>query len=203
MNGVPDGDWYEASQANLITPENKTLFTESINRHILTTAATVICAPKVNYLLMNHHVGQSPERNTAVGYVQKVLSLKYDIPLPPIVKLAHMLGHYASTRYILSIADIANILGTGPRMVEDVYEIHFADDAKLRFNTPPAGTHRLAVCCEAARRLCKYQFSHLCPHIEDFYELPGWRERVMSNPAIYHVGALYLTGPRDTRSFHR
>jgi hypothetical protein len=82
-SGVPDGDWYEANQPHLITSENKKVFMESINRDSLMTATTVICATKVNYWLMNHHVGQSLDRNTAVRYVQKVLTLKFGIPLPP------------------------------------------------------------------------------------------------------------------------
>jgi hypothetical protein len=53
---------------------------------------------------------------------------------------------------------------------------------------PPAATHRLAVCSEAARRLCKYQFANLCPNFEDFYALSPWKVRVMANPALYHVG---------------
>jgi hypothetical protein len=170
---------------------------ERINRDSLTTANTVICATKVNFLLMNHHVGQTGDRNTAAGYVQEVLLSKFGTPLPPnIVQVSHMLGHYASTRFILSKAGIPNILDTESR-VGDAYEIRFADNAKLRFNAPPAGTHRLAVCHEAARRLSKYQFSHFCPEISDFTVLPKWKATIMENPAIYHVEALYLTGTRD------
>ena len=108
-----------------------------------------------------------------------------------------MLGHYASTRFILSQAGITNILETESGVGVDAYVIQFADDAKLRFNAPPAGTHRMAVCHEAARRLSKYAFSHFCPFITDFTVLPKWNDQIMSNPAIYHVGALYLTGKRD------
>jgi hypothetical protein len=122
---------------------------------------------------MDHHVGQRGDRNTAAGYVQKVLLLKFGAPLPSnIVQVAHMLGHYASTRFILNRAGIPNILDTDSRVGPDVYDIRFADNAKLRFNAPPAGTHRLAVCPEAARRLPKYQFSHFCPNISDFTVLP-------------------------------
>jgi hypothetical protein len=59
-----------------------------------------------------------------------------------------MLGHYASTRYILAKAGLANILET------DIYEIRFADDGKLLFNASQAATLLLAVCCNAARKLC-------------------------------------------------
>jgi hypothetical protein len=115
--------------ANLISSHRKTkkVFMESINRDSLTTATTVICATKVNYWLMNHHVGQSPDRNMAVGHV-----------------------------------------------------------------------HRLAVCYKSARRLSKCQYSHYCPNTSDFGVLPRWRERIMANPVIYHIGVLYLTVQKDT-----
>lgn len=197
-NGVPDGDWYESSTAITLADESKVSLLERINRDTMTSANTVVCATKVNYWLMNHHVGQTGDRNTAAGYVQKVLTLKYGNPLPSgMVQAAHMLGHYASTRFILRQAGIPNILETESRVGPDAYELRFADDAKLRFQAPPAGTHRMAVCHEAARRLAKYQFSFFCPDLNDFSVLPGWKSRVMENPAIFHIGALYLTGRKD------
>jgi hypothetical protein len=195
--GIPDGDWYEANEAMELSEEGRRSLIDRINRDSLTTANT-ICASKVNFWLMNHHVGQTGDRNTAAGYVQKVLLLKFGSPLPSnIVQAVHMLGHYASTRFILERAGIPHILSTESRIQGDVYEIRFADDAKLRFSAPPAGTHRLAVCYEAARRLSKYQFSHGCPDIADFTVLPGWKSAIMTNPALFHVGALYLTGNKD------
>jgi hypothetical protein len=94
------------------------------------------------------------------------------------------LGHYASTRFILTKAGIPNILSTDSRVGADAYEVRFAEDAKLRFNAPSAGTHRLAVCFEAARRISKYQFAHFCPDVSEFTVLPQWRALVMSNPAM-------------------
>lgn len=147
---------------------------------------------------MNHHVGQTTERNTALGYVNKVLQLKYSFPFPQnLVRVTHMLGHYASTRYILQLAGIPNILETELRVPPIRSSLKFADDAKLRFRTPPAGTHRMAVCYEAAKRLSKYQYAFFCPDIEQFTILPGIRKAVVSDPAKYHIGAEYLTGTKD------
>jgi hypothetical protein len=69
--GVPDGDWYEANTANHMTPELAQLTTSRITKDSLTHATTVVFATKVNYWLMNHHVGQTGDRNVASGYVQK------------------------------------------------------------------------------------------------------------------------------------
>ncbi|PNF35906.1 hypothetical protein B7P43_G08569 [Cryptotermes secundus] len=134
---------------------------------------------------MNHHVGQTADKNMAAGYVQKVLLFKFGSPLPAnIVRAVHMLGHYISTRYILTLAGIPNILSTDCRVGSDTYEIRFAEDAKLRFNAPPAGTHRLAICFEAARHVSKDQYAHFCPELSDFTVLPGWRASVMADPAM-------------------
>jgi hypothetical protein len=174
-NGNPDGDWVGYNHSYQMTEEQRRIALDRVNRDTLTSANTIVCATKVNYWLMNHHVGQTADRNTAAGYVQKVLLLNYGTPFPThLVHAVHMLGHYASTRFVLSRAGIPNILKTESRAGSDVYEIRFADDAKLRFNAPPAGTHRLAVCYEAARRLSKYQFAHFCPDISDFTVLPSW-----------------------------
>jgi hypothetical protein len=75
--------------------------------------------------------------------------------------------------------------------------IIFADDAKLRFRTPPAGTQRMAVCYEAAKRLSKYQYAFFCPDIEQFSVLPAIRRNIMADPAKFHIGAEYLTGTKD------
>jgi hypothetical protein len=72
-----------------------------------------------------------------------------------------MLGHYTSTRYVLSKAGIPNILPTLPRATDVIHDLRFADDARLRFNASPAGTHRLAVCYEAAKRPSKYQYAYI------------------------------------------
>jgi hypothetical protein len=198
-NGVPDGDWFESNSAYQLSEESIKGLLERINRDTVTTANTIICATKLNVWLMNDHVGQTSDRNTAAGYLQKVLVLKFGTPLPPnMVQATHMLGLYASTRFILSRAGIPNILDTDSRLGPDVGELRFADNAKLRFNALPAGTQRLAVCHEAARRLSKYQFSHFCPGISDFTVLPKWKKTIMSNPALYHVQSLYLTGQKES-----
>jgi hypothetical protein len=114
------------------------------------------------------------------------------------VSATHMLGHYTSTRYVLSKAGIPNILPTIPRATDITYDLIFADDARLRFSATPAGTHGLSVCYEAAKRLSKYQYAYYCSGLTDFNVLPRWRSVNLENPAKYHVGSLYLTGEKDT-----
>jgi hypothetical protein len=197
-NGIPDGDWYESNSSYEISEQSAKEFCKEINNETMTTVNKIICATKLNFWTMNSHVGQRASRNTAAGYVQEVLLSKFDNPLPPnIVRVADMLGKYASTRFILTKAGIPNILGTESRVGSDVCEIMFDNNLELKFRALPAGTDRFAACYEAAGKLSKCHLSHFCPDISDFIVLPQWKTTIMENPAIYHVRALYLTGTKD------
>jgi hypothetical protein len=173
FDGTPDGDWYQASSGLEVPDDQVERISKLLTPMNLGTAVTVICATKINFWLMNHHVGQTGERNVAAGYVQKVLTLKFGSLLPQgIVSATHMLGHYTSTRFVLSEAGIPNILPTTQRTTTTMYDLKFADDDRVRFGSTPAGTHRLAVCYEAAKRLAKFQYAFLCPGITEFNVLP-------------------------------
>jgi hypothetical protein len=197
-NGIPDGDWYETSNTYELTEATWRMLQERLNRDALTTANTIICATKVNFWHMNHHVGQTTEPNTAQGYLQKALLNKFGANFPPgLVHVCHMLGHYASTRFILQQANIPNILPTEVRAGLGTNKILFTDDIKLEFRAPPAGTSRMAVCYRAANILARSSYARFCPNIEDFTILPRWQSTVMADPAKYHVEALYLCGSKD------
>jgi hypothetical protein len=81
-DGTPDGDWYEVNSGLELPDEAVPKVEELLTKDNLSTAVTIICATKVNYWLMNHHVGQTGERNVAAGYVQKVLTLKFGTVCP-------------------------------------------------------------------------------------------------------------------------
>jgi hypothetical protein len=196
-NGIPDGDWYETSTNYIISDSTFDMLQLTMDKDAISRAATIVCATKVNYWLMNHHVGQTGEPNTAQGYIQKVLINKFGNNFPPgLVHVVHMLGQYASTRFVLQKAGIPNILDTEAIAFLGSNEIQMTDDAKLRFNAPPAGTQKMAVCYEAAKRLAKFAYAKFCPNIEEFSVLPEIRHKVMSNPATYHVSAEYLCGEK-------
>jgi hypothetical protein len=71
-DGTPDGDWYEASSGMDLPDEAVPTIGEILTKDNLSTAVTVICATKVNYWLMNHHVGQPGK-----GMLQQVMCRKY------------------------------------------------------------------------------------------------------------------------------
>jgi len=58
----------------------------------------------------------------------------------------------------------------------------------------PAGTHRLAVCYEAAKRMLKSPLARYCPGANELASLAPARAAVLNARAKHHVGASYLTG---------
>lgn len=86
------------------------------NQYITTTdmmdAATIAIATKVSWWVTNHHTGQS--RDKAVGYIGKVLRIKYPNGVTAnIIEAAHTLRHWCSTKRVLTQADIRGILLQG------------------------------------------------------------------------------------------
>ena len=104
---------------------------------------------------MNHHTGQV----VMVGYALKVANshladLQHNVKM----QLMHLVGHWCSTIYVLTRAGVEGLRSTLPAWGnEPAYPITFSDDARLRFASFPAGTHRLAVAYERAKKLIANQ----------------------------------------------
>ena len=58
----------------------------------------------------------------------------------------------------------------------------------------PAGTHRLAIAYEAAKRLLGSKLAVYVPQVFEFTSLVPKCQEILADPAKYHVGAYYLTG---------
>lgn len=189
--GTPDGDWYKTLTEFPLDEAGKTALTSTITLEAVKKAVTVAIATKANFWLMNHHTGQGQ----VAGYVKKVLDVFYpNAVTDQVVSAAHNLGHFTSTLFILNMAGIAGVRGAASYVKVEGASIRLSDDSKLRFQSMPAGTHRLAVAYEAAKRLIRSVYAPFCPGVEDFSALPGLRDTVMRSPVTYHIGASYLTG---------
>ena len=79
-----------------------------------------------------------------------------------------------------------------------LFPITFSDDAKLRFASFPAGTHRLAVAYEGAKKLIANRISRLCPEVINLQDLVTFKNILDSNRVGYHVGAMYLCNAKAT-----
>ena len=110
-----------------------------------------IAATKANWWAMNHHTGQA----AMVGYALKVANVHLsDLQDNIRMQLMHLIGHWCSTIYILSIAGVEGLHITVPAWGnEPAHPIVFSNDARLRFSSLPGGTHRLAVAYEGAKKL--------------------------------------------------
>lgn len=187
----PDGDWRWQQDFPKITDERVNLFKELLTVEDMKKAVTIILATKSNWWLMNHYIGQGGVQ----GYVKKVLEIFYEqCVTEDIIHAVHCLGRYTSTLKVLWLAGIRNIKVVTPVIHTEAVMPKFADNIKLRFTSMPAGTHRLAVAFEAAKRLVRSSYAAYCPAIQDFLVLPELRANVINAPERYHIEALYLTG---------
>ena len=113
--------------------------------------------------------------------------------------LMHLIGHWNSTLYFLERAGVDGVRKTVPAWGgEPLYPITFLDDARLRFSSFPAGTHRLAVAYEGAKKLIANRISRLCPEVSNLKDVVVFKALVDSSRVSYHVGALHLCNNKAT-----
>lgn len=171
-----DGDWYRSQQAIEPTTEIGNLIKDAINTDDMIRGITVAIATKANYWSMNHHTGQG----AVAGYVKKVLDIFYTGNVSDqVVSAAHSLGHFTSTLHILSKVGLRNIRESRSFIISNGARVKFSDDAKLRFSAMPAGTHRLAIAYESAKRLVRSVYAMYCPGIHEFANIPEMRRKVI------------------------
>ena len=153
-------------------------------------ALTLIVGTKANYWLMNHHTGQGDFS----GYAHKISKIFYAAePNDEMMIVAHQIGHWASTRMVLACGDVANILDSESVFIARAV-LRLTDDAKLRFRSLPAGTHKVSNAYVGARRLCTSVYVAVCPSAHELIQVCPLYRRIEAEPAKYHIGALFLTG---------
>lgn len=184
-----DGDWLiddPAIEYMAVDPDEVTYIDAQ-------RALTIMIATKVNWWLTNHHTGQQ----TMSGFVRKVIKTHYgqmETHESLWMDIAHMMGHWISTKYILTRGGIDDILATEPHIDNVPAPLCLAPDVIKRLESLPAGTHRLALCHALASRLVKSPLLYLCPRIREFAGFPITANNIRGNRAHFHIGAKYLTG---------
>ena len=142
---IPDGDWKSISVPVNATDEQINSLSPSVfqNPSLVQSMLLCISATKANWWSMNHHTGQG----VMVGYALKVANVHLvDLQDNIKMQLMHLIGHWCSTIYVLTRAGVEGLRATVPAWgTEPGHPITFSDDARLKFASFPAGTHRLAV----------------------------------------------------------
>lgn len=156
---------------------------------------TLIAATKVNWWMMNHHVGSGE----AQGYVAKVLktfedSLGLRGASPAMVKATvdciWQFGHWFSTREILRAFGVLDgtPAGSWTRYIAPT------DDLMLRLRSCPAGTAAIADAYTALRMFASSMYALAFAIPSDAALIARQYNEIRNNPASYHVGARFLTG---------
>ena len=195
---VPDGEWKSVAFPVNATDEQINALTPSVfqNPNLVQSMLLCIAATKANWWAMDHHTGQG----AMVGYALKVANVHLsDLQDNIRMQLMHLVGHWCSAIYILTRAAVEGLRTTVPAWGnEPAHPIVFSDDARLRFSSFPAGTHRLAVAYEGVKKLIANRISRLYPDAGNLGNLVCFKALVDAARAQYHVGALYLCNQRST-----
>lgn len=189
--GIPDGDWRKIVNPLQMTQDEANLIKTLVTVEDMKEAIAIMVATKANWWLMNHHIGQGAVQ----CHVKKILEVFYPMGVTDqLVTVAHNLGHFASTLKILKFADKPNLREVYSVIRNPLSNFTLTQGAKLKFSSLPAGTHRLAISYESAKRLVRSIYAKYCPNVRDFSVLPALKARVDQNPTSFHIRASYLTG---------
>lgn len=104
-------------------------------------------------------------RESASGYVGKVLSSIFNNNTQAYVTLAHTISHWCSTILVLEKAHVQHLRRGVVSAVPDHAELTLGADAVLRFSSGPAGIHRFIVADAIAKRIVQHS-------IMEYYAAP-------------------------------
>lgn len=195
---VPDGSWNFGNSGGvtkeMITAERIKFIEQAIAKPELQKAASIIVGTKINWFKENHHTGQGKNGG---AFTKKVIQAMLNTPATEqIIKFVHRLGHWASTRSVLRQIGIKHILETTP-VFNGECTLAPTDDIGLRMKAAPAGTARMAVSYNLAKKMLAHPASVFLPNTTKLDDLPTVYAKVIDAPAKYHFGAAYLCGARE------
>lgn len=190
-NGFPDGDWFMSTATFQVTGAAIESIVKIVNEESMKKAINVAIATKADFWSTNHHI----KRTQVMGYTKELLYDFYPNAVTnQVISAARSLGHYASTLYVLHLAGIKGILAAHPFVNNEGSSIILSNDSKFRFKSMPAGTHKLDIAYQAAKKLTRSTYADFCPNLTDFKLLFSIYDQVHNFSATYHISASYLTG---------
>ena len=134
-------------------------------------ALTLLVATKATWWATNHHLGDTYCNKMCGRYLLKVIKNAVGGELVENAKdMCYLYGHSCSTRNVLAQCGIAGVV-LDPPVIPANGHISVARDAKLRFSSFPAGTHRLTLCAEILERMWGSTALFLVPSPSDFSKI--------------------------------
>lgn len=129
IGNAPDGDWYPSPMNmkpkflkmvnNVEEPDTdrlnqiKKMVEDACNPEMFQKVATLICATKVNWFKTNHHTGA--EGNSVMNYTRKTINIVLGTQnFSEHLSVVHRIGHWASTKHVLTQLGVKNIEETSP-----------------------------------------------------------------------------------------
>lgn len=191
VDNMPDGFWKKVNNYVKIDQDAIQDVFKMISPYKMRKALTMVVSTKVNFWQTNYHTGLG---NNVICNKNLLYFYPYNAEERVLMHVAHYLGHFASTLKVLQIAGFHNLRQAVPFVYNVGASLTLSADMKLGFQSMPAGTEKLAVAFEAAKKLVMSLYAEYCPRLQDFQAIPIIRNQIIADPVRYHISATYLTG---------
>ena len=130
----------------------------------------------------------------------KVFQTRYTLAEVAALKAyVHMAGHWTSTLAVYARAGLG-VKNAGNIPIAPTGTLRLAEDAVKRFQSLPAGTHRVSIAHAGLVRLMSHTLILITPEIQSLMIVSTVYKQIMLSRTSYHIGAYYLTG-RDRMDY--
>jgi len=160
----------------------------------LERVVTLLYATKVNFVMLNHHVGTDP--NQVVGYAGKVLRAWQMDREEGIREALWIIGHWMSTKQALFDMGYPDLTEVNSKIVD----LNISEDMKMRINGGIAGGAKFFVYRAIYEKLAASYYGIVCSIELPKTTMDNMFESMRSTPLKYHIGSVYLTGVKQVNS---
>lgn len=157
---------------------------------------TLLFASKLNYLMLNHHVGTSRIDNHVEGYGGKVLNAFGLAGVSGIRTALWRCGHWLDTRRAFTELGFTSVKHPDGYTKRDLLTI--SDDMSLRLAGGVAGAAKFLVHKAVLDKAKITNYSVLLPIEMDLDEAEELHNKIKANPLAYHMGAKFLINEERT-----
>jgi len=193
----PDsGDSRLGTTASSVALASGDAFQSFISEATIKRALLMVVATKVNWWTMNHHTGSGSIQGFARKTAFAVLGAT-DATLLDLSRCMYVVGHWCSTRRVLSAIGIPGVKVDRLYIKDQVSTFLVSEDVKVRLRSMPAGTHKHAIVYAIAKRMAGNIMAEYSPVLSECEPILDMYHVISMDAANYHIGSLYLTGYKD------